>query len=135
MATREMNAALRDFDVTAPQVEAMHVIAEHGPLSLNDLGSLLIAEGGHPSRLVDRLVSAGWVRRDVARDDRRRITLRLTPAGAQIHKRARKLALPVQRRFADAVEPTDVEAACEALSAYLGGSELGMVVRRRMGGI
>jgi MarR family transcriptional regulator, organic hydroperoxide resistance regulator len=68
---REMNAALADLGLTAPQAEALAVLAQAGPLSLNQLGGLLIAEGGHPSRLVDRLVSSGWVTRQEAADDRR----------------------------------------------------------------
>jgi MarR family transcriptional regulator, organic hydroperoxide resistance regulator len=67
------------------------VLAEAGPLSLNELGSLLI----DPSRLVDRLVSAGWVARAAAPDDRRRMTLRLTPAGERIHEQAQRRAGPI----------------------------------------
>jgi DNA-binding MarR family transcriptional regulator len=92
---REMNAALADLGLTAPQAEALAVLAQAGPLSLNQLGGLLIAEGGHPSRLVDRLVQAGWVARQEAADDRRRVTLRLTAAGEQLHAQAVQRTAPV----------------------------------------
>src|SRR4029453_2618106 len=81
---REVNAALADLRLTAAQAEALAVLAQAAPLSLNQLGGLLIAEGGHPSRLVDRLVSPGWVARQEAIEDRGRVTLRLTPAGARL---------------------------------------------------
>jgi MarR family transcriptional regulator, organic hydroperoxide resistance regulator len=132
-AMREMNAALRDLELTAPQAEALTVLAEAGPLSLNELGSLLIAEGGHPSRLVDRLVSAGWVARSEAPGDRRRVTLELTPAGRRVHERAQERARPIYARFAKQLEGTDVTAAGAALAAYLEGSDLAEVVRRRLG--
>jgi MarR family transcriptional regulator, organic hydroperoxide resistance regulator len=132
-AMREMNAALREIELTAPQAEALTVLAESGRLSLNELGSLLIAEGGHPSRLVDRLVSAGWVARAEAPDDRRRVTLQLTSAGELMHQRAQKRARPIYARFAKQLEGTDVRAACAALTAYLEGSELAEVVSRRLG--
>jgi MarR family transcriptional regulator, organic hydroperoxide resistance regulator len=56
--------------------------------ALKELGELLIAEAGHPSRLVDRLVEAGLVHRQPSEEDRRRIVLSLTPAGRKLEKRA-----------------------------------------------
>jgi MarR family transcriptional regulator, organic hydroperoxide resistance regulator len=131
-AMREMNAALRDLGLTAPQAEALTVLAEFGPLSLNELGSLLIAEGGNPSRLVDRLVQAGWVARTEAPDDRRRVTLQLTPTGERIHQQAQQRAGPIYTDFAKRLEGKDVRATRAALAAYLEGSELAAVVRRRL---
>jgi MarR family transcriptional regulator, organic hydroperoxide resistance regulator len=131
---REMNAALADLGLTAPQAEALAVLAQAGPLSLNQLGGLLIAEGGHPSRLVDRLVSAGWVARQEAAEDRRRVTLRLTAAGARLHARAVQRTAPVFARFAERVEGEDVAAACAVLAASLQGTELAEVVSRRLAG-
>jgi MarR family transcriptional regulator, organic hydroperoxide resistance regulator len=53
--------------LTGAQAGALIVIGQAEPLALKDLGGLLIAEGGHPSRLVDRLVTAKLVKRDIAR--------------------------------------------------------------------
>ena len=86
---RAMNEALEPLGVTAAQADAIAVIGQAEPLSLKELGDLLIAEAGHPSRLVDRLVAAGYVERLAAADDRRRIVLSLTRKG-------RKLAAEVE---------------------------------------
>jgi MarR family transcriptional regulator, organic hydroperoxide resistance regulator len=131
---REMNAALADLGLTAPQAEALAVLAQAGPLSLNQLGGLLIAEGGHPSRMVDRLVSAGWVARHEAAEDRRRVTLQLTPAGARLHEQAVQRTAPVLVRFAERVDGEDVAAACAVLAASLRGTDLAEVVNRRLAG-
>jgi MarR family transcriptional regulator, organic hydroperoxide resistance regulator len=129
---REMNAALADLGLTAPQAEALAVLAQAGPLSLNELGALLIAEGGHPSRLVDRLVQAGWVARQEAADDRRRVTLRLTAGGEQLHAQAVQRTTPVLAQVAERVDGEDVAAACAVLAASLRGTDLAEVVRRRL---
>jgi MarR family transcriptional regulator, organic hydroperoxide resistance regulator len=129
---REMNAALADLGLTAPQAEALAVLAQAGPLSLNQLGGLLIAEGGHPSRLVDRLVSAGWVARQEAAEDRRRVTLRLTAAGARLQARAVQRTAPVFARLADRLHGEDVATACAVLATSLQGTELAEVVNRRL---
>jgi DNA-binding MarR family transcriptional regulator len=84
---RRMNDAMRPLGLTAAQADALVVIGQAEPLSLKDLGELLIAEAGHPSRLVDRLVEAGLVERRAAGDDRRRVELSLTSRGRRLEKR------------------------------------------------
>src|SRR5918992_5991603 len=83
---RRMNEAMRPLGLTAAQADALVVIGQAGPLSLKDLGELLIAEAGHPSRLVDRLVEAGLVERRAAGDDRRRVELSLTRRGRTLER-------------------------------------------------
>ena len=99
---RWVNEAMQPLGVTAAQAEAITVIGQAGPLSLKELGELLIAEAGHPSRLVDRLVEAGWVERRAAEDDRRRVELSLTPKGQKLEKRiyeARQAVLAAGREL------------------------------------
>jgi DNA-binding MarR family transcriptional regulator len=84
---RRQNESMRPLGLTGAQADALVVIGQAGPLSLNELGDLLIAEAGHPSRLVDRLVDAGLVERRPAVDDRRRVELTLTAGGRRLHKR------------------------------------------------
>jgi DNA-binding MarR family transcriptional regulator len=84
---RRANEAMRPLGLTGAQADAITVIGQAGPLSLKELGELLIAEAGHPSRLVDRLVDAGLVERRPSEDDRRRIVLSLTARGRRLEKR------------------------------------------------
>jgi DNA-binding MarR family transcriptional regulator len=83
---RRANEAMKPLGLTGAQADAVSVIGQAGPLSLKELGELLIAEAGHPSRLVDRLVEANLVERRPAGDDRRRIVLSLTPHGRRVQK-------------------------------------------------
>jgi MarR family transcriptional regulator, organic hydroperoxide resistance regulator len=84
---RQMNDAMRPLGLTAAQADALSVIGQAGPLSLKELGELLIAEAGHPSRLVDRLVEADLVARRAGDHDRRRVELSLTAQGRRLEKR------------------------------------------------
>src|SRR3954452_19461167 len=84
---RQGEEAMRPRRPTRPQADARSVLAQAGPLALKELGDLLIAEAGHPSRLVDRLVEAGLVERRAADDDRRRVVLSLTARGRRVEKR------------------------------------------------
>lgn len=60
----------------------IRVLDGHQPLTLNGLGELLVCETGtNPSRLVDRLVTAGAVARRPCEHDRREVEITLTPRG------------------------------------------------------
>lgn len=82
---RRLSQALRPLGVTPSQAEVLRLLAERQPLTLSGLGELLICESGtSPSRLVDRLVTAGLVRRVEAKSDRRQVELTLTATGHDI---------------------------------------------------
>ena len=86
---RIMNEAMRPLGITAAQADALVVIGQTERIALKELGGLLIAEAGHPSRLVDRLVDAKLVKREESPEDRRRIELSLTPGGRTVERRVR----------------------------------------------
>lgn len=129
---RRANDLMRPLGLTAQQADALYVIGKAQPLSLKDLGELLIAEAGHPSRLVDRLVEAGWVKRAPAGDDRRRVVLTLTPAGRRIEKKIhanRQALFDLARAL---TRDVDVEGTLDLFRELLQHSEYaGLVARRR----
>ncbi|WP_330351299.1 MarR family winged helix-turn-helix transcriptional regulator [Streptomyces sp. NBC_00582] len=89
-ADRRGNGLLRPLGITTSQAEALQLVDRYGPMSLCELGTLLIAEGGHPGRLVDRLVASGLREREPAGDDRRRIEITYTPRGSELADAARE---------------------------------------------
>jgi DNA-binding MarR family transcriptional regulator len=128
---RRVNEAMRPLGVTAAQADAIAVIGQAGPLSLKELGELLIAEAGHPSRLVDRLVEAGLVERRAAGQDRRRVELSLTPKGRRLEKRvlaAREGALQLGREL---IDDRDLEPALALLRELAGYSSFAELIARR----
>ena len=75
-------AFLSQIGLTPAQSEALRIIADYGPLALKELGDMLVCDSGtSPSRIVDRLVAAGLVHRNVGEHDRRQIRLTATPNG------------------------------------------------------
>jgi MarR family transcriptional regulator, organic hydroperoxide resistance regulator len=128
---RRQNEAMRPLGLTAAQADALLVIGQAGPLSLNELGDLLIAEAGHPSRLVDRLVEADLVQRRPAPDDRRRVELSLTPRGRRLQKRilaARESVLELGRAL---VGNRDLEPTLELFRELLKVTPFAELIERR----
>ncbi|WP_223068422.1 MarR family winged helix-turn-helix transcriptional regulator [Paenibacillus caui] len=81
--SRKFQEIVKSIGVTGPQAEVIRVLDEFGPLSLKELGTLLICEGGSPSRLVDSVVKEGYVTRSTSESDRRAVTLMLSEKGKQ----------------------------------------------------
>jgi MarR family transcriptional regulator, organic hydroperoxide resistance regulator len=128
---RRHNELLRASGITAPQAEALLTIHKLGPLSLKELGERLIAEAGHPSRMVDRLVEAGLVKRETARDDRRRLELTLTKRGKDLLDPMMQAQLDLLDWGMKALAGHDVEVALNAMHALLAASPYAAVLERR----
>lgn len=60
---------------------AMILSAEDGSLNPCDLSDGMMASRTNVTRVVDQLVDAGWVEREVSKEDRRRVHLSVTPSG------------------------------------------------------
>jgi DNA-binding MarR family transcriptional regulator len=95
--------------LSAHQASILDHLDEHEPLSLLDLARHMGVTPSTMSLNIERLVRRGYVSRDRAAEDGRRLTLRITPAGVRLREAksvldpARVRALlarltPVQRR-------------------------------------
>jgi MarR family transcriptional regulator, organic hydroperoxide resistance regulator len=128
---RRMNDAMRPLGLTGAQADALGVIGKAGPLSLKELGELLVAEAGHPSRLVDRLVEAGLVERRAAADDRRRVELSLTRSGRELEKRMQAAREGVLRLGHQIIGDRDLTPVVELFRDLLRYSAYAELVERR----
>lgn len=128
---RASNELMRPLGLTGPQADALVVIGQAEPIALKDLGGLLIAEAGHPSRLVERLVEAGLVRRRAATGDRRRVELSLTPAGRRLAKRVVDTRAALFDASRGAVGANEVESALALFRALQRDTPLGELIDRR----
>jgi DNA-binding MarR family transcriptional regulator len=130
-AERRVNDLLRPLGLTAGQAEVLQLLERSGPMSLGELGSLLVAEGGHPSRLVDRMVRAGYVIRGHADEDRRRITLRPSKRGLELAKAARETKKEFRKWMSGQLKGVNLEAVRGFFTAYLAGTQLEKTVAQR----
>jgi DNA-binding MarR family transcriptional regulator len=128
---RRANDVMRPLGLTAAQADALTVIGRAGPLSLKELGELLIAEAGHPSRLVDRLVDAGLVERRQGADDRRQIELSLTRKGRRLESRVEEARAGLFDLAKTLIGERDVEPALDLLRHLTQYSSYADLIARR----
>ncbi len=93
---RQLVRALRAFDkqaqtrfgLGAAQMFILHVLQHHDELSMNELADRTATDQSSVSLAVGKLVSEGYVRRDVSEEDRRQVRLSLTAKGRALVKRS-----------------------------------------------
>ncbi|MDE3202668.1 MAG: MarR family transcriptional regulator [Acidobacteriota bacterium] len=71
-------------EVTLQQYRALVVMATRGPQRVLSLAEALAVTPSTATRMCDRLVRKGLVRRRTARTDRREVRITLTPAGQDL---------------------------------------------------
>ena len=123
---------LRPLGLTPSQAEVLRVLADHAPLSLNGLGSLLVCESGSsPSRLVDRIVARGLVDRRPGATDGRAVELTLTPEGERL---SLEVAAVEEAMYAtiDAIAGPDIGVTLVFLRTFIEGSPSGQALARRI---
>jgi MarR family transcriptional regulator for hemolysin len=85
------------------------------PLSQSELADRLGIEGATMVAMVDRLVSAGLVRREASTTDRRVKRVVLTRAGLDLYEKVKNEAAALRRELLADVDPKKLLAATELL--------------------
>jgi MarR family transcriptional regulator, organic hydroperoxide resistance regulator len=135
-AQREGNrmfaAALKPLGLTPAWAEAISVLDEREPLTIRELGLLLVCEGEHPSRLVNRMVSAGLLTTEPSPDDERARWIRLTPAARVLLPGLREIEDQLHTAIETTVNSTNLEACRAVLGDFIDGLPAGEALQRRV---
>lgn len=114
---------LRDAGLTYPQYLVMLVLWEQGEVTVKELGGRLRLDSGTLSPLLKRLEAAGLVERRRGVRDERSVSVRPTPAGADL--RARICPVPLKTAASTGISLSEMndlrerlKALTESLDAY-----------------
>jgi DNA-binding MarR family transcriptional regulator len=105
--------------VGVTELQALYELARHGPATPGRLATRLNITTGSASRLVERLVAAGHVRRVADPDDRRRVLVEPEPASLA---RVGALYDPLNARLAAELAGAD-DAVLERMATFLAAAE------------
>jgi MarR family transcriptional regulator, organic hydroperoxide resistance regulator len=132
--SRALADALRPLGVTPAQAEVLSVVRmATEPLSVRQIGQLLVCETGSPSRLVTNLITAGLLHgtRDAA--DGRITRLGLTTAGRRIAEQVLATEQEFERHLAsDIPDDQTLDVVVDFLRHFVADTPAGhAMVRRR----
>ncbi len=76
---------LKPYDLSEVQFNVLKILnAKHPePLSASDISNLLISQASDVTRIIDRMIKKGLVRREVPEENRRMVLVSLTAEGLQ----------------------------------------------------
>jgi DNA-binding MarR family transcriptional regulator len=98
------DGAARQNGITSQQHQALLAIRSHEgaePITIGQLADCLLIRNHSAVGLVARLVERGLVAREESKEDRRRVLLRLQPAGEQVLERISLLNIGAYGRTAE----------------------------------
>ncbi len=124
---------LRPLGLTPSQSEVIRVLYESQPLSLIELGELLVCETGSPSRLVDGLVKAGIIERLPSSTDQRKVVLSLTEQGNLLNKKIMSIEEQFEALFASIGNETMFATTSATLWQFVEDKPAGEALARRLG--
>src|SRR3954449_3448148 len=131
--SRTFTEALRPLGVTPAQAEVLTVLREaEQPLSVRELGELLVCETGSPSRLANSMVASGYLQSERDTTDGRITRLRLTPTGRAIADAVQAAEQGLYRQLAAVLpDPDTLSVVTTLLRAFVAGRPAGNALARR----
>ena len=81
-----LTATLKPFDVSIPQFNVLRILrGQKGkPANLKTLNERMVTKMSNTTRLVDKLILKGFVKRDICETNRRKIEIKITEKGEEI---------------------------------------------------
>lgn len=77
-------ASYADSGLTTSQFGTLEALYHLGPLCQTEIGKKILRSSGNITLVIDNLEKRGLVRRERAEDDRRRVSVQLTPEGHKL---------------------------------------------------
>ncbi len=128
---RLLSSALEGIGLTPAWAEAIMILEESGPITVKELGELLVCESSHPSRLVERMVVAGLVERAASSTDSRAVNLSLSATAHGLVPKIRSVEDAVYGLIDSALPENVLATVIEALSIVVSGSHSGLALEKR----
>lgn len=81
---------LKEFDISRAQLGVLHFLdeAEKDEMTVNELREVLIDDSPNVSRMLNKMVDKGLVKKERQADDQRVVYVSLTERGRKLHQRA-----------------------------------------------
>ncbi|MDD5362539.1 MAG: MarR family transcriptional regulator [Ignavibacteria bacterium] len=132
--SRMFTDMLQPMGITTSQSEVIRVLFDFEPLSLIELGDLLICETGSPSRLVNRLVKDGFVTMEKSKEDSRKVKLSLSYKGRVTAKKIIEVEEAVYDSISAKLKGAPVKSLIALLWKQVQGKPAGNALERRISG-
>jgi DNA-binding MarR family transcriptional regulator len=120
LITTEMDTALKDLDITGPQMGIILAMQRGLASTPFELSKMLSVDTGLMTRMLDKLETKGLLERSRSVDDRRVVNLVLTKKGEEIAGEIPKIAPEVLNARLKKFTKAEFEELCRLLNKFNG---------------
>jgi DNA-binding MarR family transcriptional regulator len=120
LITAEMDTALKDLDITGPQMGIILAMQRGLASTPFELSKMLSVDTGLMTRMLDKLETKGLLERSRSVDDRRVVNLVLTKKGEEIAGEIPKIAPEVLNARLKKFTKAEFEELCRLLNKFNG---------------
>lgn len=96
-------------DLTTPAWRCMAVIARHERLSAKQLAAKTSSDAFKIARAIELLVRRELITRNPDPDDRRRVSLQLTPSGWNVYRDIEQFAIDIENKLVSTLSRQELE--------------------------
>lgn len=106
-----MQQALKPLGMTEPQFNVLSSLygAKGEPLCMMELQRRMVQKSSNVSRIVDRLEKEKLVIRETDRENRRKVSLRISEKGIEVFREARKIVQDYHHPLAERITAEEAE--------------------------
>lgn len=105
----QRNVRKAGYDITIDQWLILKSVAENPDITQNDIGKIVFKDNASITRIIQLLVNAGYLVREVYPTDRRRVNLILTESGKKITIDVNEIAVQNRAAALQDVETKSIE--------------------------
>jgi DNA-binding MarR family transcriptional regulator len=118
---RSITRVVEPFGVTHQQYNVLRILrgVHPNPLPTLEIGDRMIESTPGVTRLLDRLESKGWVRRERCIADRRQVHCRITPAGLALLEQLDPAIDLIDDRLAEVLDPQEIDSLVSLLDEVI----------------
>jgi len=119
LGSRVLQEEYKKIGISSSQSEVIQVLKEWEPISLKKLGELLLCEEGSPSRLIDRMVKAGFINKYRSEEDSRYVLLELSEKGREIYEEIVHIDQEFYKKLENIFSEDEMKQVNQLLSKFL----------------
>ena len=84
----ELLLCLKPFDLSLEQFNVLRILRgqNSNPINLQDIQERMVTKMSNTTRLVDKLIKKGFVKRSICKENRRKVEILITPRGLEVLK-------------------------------------------------
>jgi DNA-binding MarR family transcriptional regulator len=121
----DQNRDLSEYGINNVVFRTLSVLFIYKALTVNEIAVLAVTEQSTASRIVDTMVSSGWVKREIAEEDQRRRLVALTADGEVLLRKIWPVMEKNYNKLIKGIDPDDIEVCARVLAKMVGKNSCG----------